>query len=423
MNTPSLTTPENSPADRLRGTPPSIWSDALLAALPYVLIGLAQGVPLVFSASELSDSASPPISIISGVFFALLILSLPVSFLLARAQNWPLWSASWVPLWALGVILFEEWARGWLTGKNTWFSLMDFLMVVVFPPVIAYGLVRVARAGRLKGILAALPIMLVAWVITNEFVPDAPEGIVSLSSWLVAGIIALLIVRSQRLDLALLSVIGLMLVSGWAHTWNGIYLGGMLPFSEPAPTPAAVFRAFVPLFSFVCAIGLGPQLAQALRELGLRGGLHEGLPAYRLSLGGIFLLILTALFYIHAQVNGGSAHTLWPTPDPVARLGAYPAVLWLSVIGLGFYVAGFILVFRAARQASRLPGRLPLVLLLFSLPGVPFTLFLASSSLGASQALNPPILGYILGPSWVALAISTILLWEHRVSRAGLLPH
>jgi len=116
------------------------------------------------------------------------------------------------------VILFEEWAWGWLTGKNTWFSLMDFLMVVVFPPVIAYGLVRVARAGRLKGILAALPIMLVAWVITNEFVPDAPEGIVSLSSWLVAGIIALLIVRSQRLDLALLSVIGLMLVSGWAHT-------------------------------------------------------------------------------------------------------------------------------------------------------------------------------------------------------------
>jgi len=197
----------------------------------------------------------------------------------------------------------------------------------------------------------------------------------------------------------------------------------MLPFSEPAPTPAAVFRAFVPLFSFICAIGLGPQLAQALRELGLRGGLYEGLPAYRLSLGGIFLLILTALFHIHAQVNGGSVHTLWPTPDPVARLGAYPAALWLSIIGLGFYIAGFILVFRAARRASRLPGRLPLVLLLFSLPGVPFTLFLASSSLGANQALNSPILGYILGPGWVALAVSTILLCERSASQTSPLPH
>lgn len=423
MNFPSLVTPENSPADRLRGNFSSSWSDALLAALPYGLIGLAQGVPLILSAAGLSESTSPPVSIISGIFFVLFILSLPASFLLARAQNWPLWSASWVPLWGLGVILLEEWLRRWLTGKNTWFPLMDVLMVVVFPPIIAYGLVRVTRTGRLKGILAALPIMLVSWIITNEFVPDVPEGIVSLSFWVSAGAIALFIVRSQRLDVALLSAIGLMLASGWAHTWNGIYLGGMLPFSEPAPTPAAVLRAFIPLFSMVCAIGLGPQLAQALRELGFCGRPDHGLPAYRLSLGGIFLLILATLFHIHARVNGGAAHTLWPIPDPLARLGTYPAVLWLGLVGLGVYIAGFIFVFRAARQAGRLPGWLPLILLLLSLPGVPFTLFLAASSMGASQALNPPILGYILGPGWVALAVSTILLWEHRMSRVSLLPH
>lgn len=418
-----MTTPENPPADRLPGNAPSIWSDALLAALPFMLIGLAQGIPPVLSAFGLSERASPPASIISGILFILFILSLPASFLLARAQNWPLWSASWAPLWVLGVILFEEWARGWLTGQNTWFPLMDFLMVVVFPPLIAWGLVHMARADRLKGILAALPVMLATWIITNEFVPDAPEGIVTLSSWALAGLTALLIVRSRRPDLALLSAVGLMLASGWAHTWNGTYLGGMLPFSEPAPTPAAVFRAFVPLFSFVCAIGLGPQLALVLRELGLRGGNYQGLSAYRLSLGGIFLLIMTVLFHIHARVNGGSAHTLWPTPDLFARLGTYPAALWLSLIGLGFYIAGFLLVFGAAHRASLLPGRLPLVLLFFSLPGVPFTLLLASASLGASQALNLPILGNILGLGWVALAVSTILLWNFRVSRVSLLPH
>ncbi|HCE17732.1 MAG TPA: hypothetical protein DEQ80_07725 [Anaerolinea thermolimosa] len=423
MSSFPLITSKNYPVEQLQGNLRSGWADALLAGLPFLLGGLAQGVPLVLSALEMTERTSSIPSILSTIFIGLFILSLPVSFLLARAQNWPLWSAGWVPFWVLGVIMFEEWMRGWITGDNEWFPLMDFLMLVVFPPVIAYGLVRVVRAGRLNGILAAMPVMLVSWIVTNEFVSNLPEGIVSLSSWFLAGIVAVLIVRFRGVTFALLSVTGLMLVSGWVHTWNGIYLGGMLPFSEPAPTPGAVFRAFVPLFSFICAIGLGPQLAQSLRDLGLRGGLDWGLPAYRLSLGGIFLMILSALFQIYAQVNGGALHALLPTPDLFARLGTYPAGLWLSLIGLGFYVAGFILVVRAARRGGNLPGWLPTILLFFSLPGVPITLYLASSSVGSIRAFLPPAVGNTLGLGWVAMALFALLFWLRGMSRLNLLPH
>ena len=59
-------------------------------------------------------------------------------------------------------------------GHHPNWSLVMALMII-------YGLYRIAARDRLRGLLAAVPVMMIVWMINLEFVPDGPEGI---NGWL-----------------------------------------------------------------------------------------------------------------------------------------------------------------------------------------------------------------------------------------------
>lgn len=415
----------------MRGDPRSSWSEAALAGLPHLMVGLVTGLPLLLGAAGWIDLTTPPGSTLWTVFGVLFLLAVLGSFVLViarrRAERLPLWAASWRPYWVMGAYAAVLLLQQWVTGDVGWFPLMDFLVYVIVPLLFAFGLYYAARADRLRGLLSALPCMVLPWLITNEFVPDGPEGLVTLGSWLLAGLAAMVIVRSQRLGAGLAIALGVVVLGGFAHARNGIYLGGMLPFSEPGPSLKAVIDAYVPILAVTCAMGLGPQLARSLRELGLRGALQGGIWAYRLSLAGILIAMLGMLLRINSVINGtglwGPYPALRPLIDWVMRLGLYPDVTWLVVVGGVIYAAGFVFTVRAAGKAGGLPGWPVVGLLFLALPGVPLTLYFAGVFVGTYDLTTlPRVLQHIIELAWIVLALVSVVAWTRRMKDWAALP-
>ena len=395
------------------------WGSALLAGLPHLLVGLVQGLPLLLSAAGWVDPASSLGSLIMTFQGTVLVLALLGSLVLVWTQRrqgqLPPWAASWYAYWMLGLIIAVSQARNLLTGDDGRSPLTDFLMYVILPLGLAYGLYRTARADRLRGLLAALPVMLIPWVVTNEFVPDGPEGVVWLSAWLLSALAAALIVRWQRLSAGLALVLAVVLVTGFAFARNGIYLGGMLPFSEPAPSLKAVLNAYIPMLAAVCAVGLGPQMACSLRELGLRGAQYGGKWAYRLSLAGVLLVLMGVLLRINAVLNGSTLWAAYPVLRPLvellSKLSLSSNVTWLMAFGLVLYSVGFIFTVNAAYHAEMLPAWPAVLLLYLVVAGVPISLYFGNAFLGYDLSSVPEVVRNAFELAWIAAAFFSVMHW------------
>lgn len=400
------------------GPAPS-WRHALLAGLPHLLVGLVQGLPLLLSAAGWVKPGSSLGSFIMtalGVGLMLAILaSLILVWIQSRQGQPPPWAASWYAYWMLGLIIVVVQARNLMAGDDGRSPLADFLVFVVLPLGLAYGLYRAARADRLRGLLAALPVMLILWVATNEFVPDGPEGAVWLAAWLSSALAAALIVRWQRLSAGLTLVLAVVLVTGFAFARNGIYLGGMLPYSEPGPSLKAVLNVYIPMLAVACTVGLGPQLARSLRELGLRGAQHAGRWAYRLSLAGILLALMGVMLRVNDLLNGSTLWAAYPVLRPLveflAKLSLSPNETWLMALGLVLYSVGFIFTVNAAYHAKMQPAW-PVVLLLYLVvAGIPVCLYFGNAFLGYGLSSVPEVVRNAFELAWIAAAFFSVMHW------------
>ena len=229
------------------------------------MAGLVSGLPYFFAGQDQINGGSNLISVLAVSVEVLMVLS---SVILVWRSGWPSWSASWYPYWGLvllmGVLSFPA-----LLGKEPSVVTNNWVGYVVLPVILAYLLYRVARVDRIRGLLAALPVMVACWIPMLEFVPDVPRGASWVGCWLLAGLAAIGILRLNNLESGLALSLGIAALAGTVYASLGIYLGGMLPFSEPGPSPLAAFRAYVPTLLFVWGLALGPQLACTLRELSL----------------------------------------------------------------------------------------------------------------------------------------------------------
>jgi hypothetical protein len=64
-----------------------------------------------------------------------------------------------------------------LEQGNNWEEVSDLLIQLIIPLGIAYLLYRITRHDRIRGLLAAMPLMMVVWTIYLEFVSDKLEGV------------------------------------------------------------------------------------------------------------------------------------------------------------------------------------------------------------------------------------------------------
>jgi hypothetical protein len=194
-----------------------------------------------------------------------------------------------------------------------------------------------------------------------------------------------LMLRTKRFTPAIGLAMVVPILGGFPFTYLGVYMGGTLPFSEPRPSLQEVFKQYIPFLAMVLVIGLGPQLAIKLREVGRESAKAGGKIFYRLALGGLLVgLVLTLLQW--AIISNGLNIVM--TARQVILIAA-----------LVLYLAGFTLLVWAVMHSDGLSRDNSLVLRLPSLfillPCVPAVMLLAIPNviMGSSQE------------SWLYLAV------------------
>lgn len=401
--------------DRLPGAP---WGQSLLAGLPHLLVGLVSTLSGILVALGL---IAPDSLLASGLTLALVLAFVATGLgLLALAwrQGWPRWAASWYTYWALGVlglalISVQFIALGRTASFTSIFSLLPVFLLA------AYILYRLSRSDPLRALLAALPIVLMLWMTLLEFVPNLIRSATQMFAWLLAALTATLIVRRGRPDLALILALLFSLLAGLPYAYDGIFLGGALPFSAPGPSAAEVTKVWLPYWLATSTLLVGPWLGRAHRLLGLRAGRFGGV-FYRLALLSLLLVILSVLGSF-ALATSDQLFTQNPTWLDWIRLGAYGALLvYLMAYGL--------LLLAAMRSDAHLPLPLTAGLLLASL-GLPLALIFGAFNgfrylppglpLGLSNTLEISIwLEIGAGILWLLLSAWTLIRIEQEIKKA-----
>ena len=178
-------------------------------------------------------------------------------------------------------------------GNN--YGIYNLAQTILIPLVLAYFLYKITCKDRLRGILAAIPAMILIWTYFLEFVPALHQSLAWGWIFLLAFIAAILILRTKHLSAALVLAMAVPILGGFPFSYLGVYQGGTLPFSELGPSLLEAVRQYIPFAVMVLSFVLAPQLAVKLRETGSDVAKAGGKIFYRLALGGILLGIVWAL--------------------------------------------------------------------------------------------------------------------------------
>ena len=378
----SQMTPQAAGGDSLGNpgspTPRGSWLDAFLTGLPQFLLGLVSGLPLLLAAAGIGGENSV-FSVALGILAGLTVLgSIIAYFRLGR----PRWAAAWYFYWFLMAVIlivgFFEWAFPKLELKDI---VNGSLFLSLCCLALAFVLYHITIRDRLRGLLAAAPLMVGLWMINLEFVPDGPEGINWLVTSLLAGLICMAVLRLNRPDHGLILVVCMAALVGLPYAYLGIYMGGTLHFSEPGPNLRAVLSSFAPQFGVTAALAIGPQLAVTLREIGRRSG-AGGKLAYRLALLGLLLSMAVAVLALISSTSNESFYMI------THYLNAQTLIQITFLLGLLLFALGYFLLLSAVHRSPRpLPGAWAEVLLFVSALCVPFMLSFYLYPIGLSQTL------------------------------------
>ncbi len=155
--------------DRISGRRTPGWSEALLAALPYLLFGIFEILGSWLNATSVITPENKGMEWLNYAGLASLAGVVLATLILAWRRGWPLWSASWylfytMPLLGLLVGLVAQ----NLDPFSALGQIAGFLIGMVF---IAGLLYTITRFDRLRGMLAALPILFLLWMPNLEQTP------------------------------------------------------------------------------------------------------------------------------------------------------------------------------------------------------------------------------------------------------------
>jgi hypothetical protein len=389
---------------------PGSWHDAILAGIPHLLLWSLILLPELLFAAGLLSSEDPTMEVFYYVLTVGVILVLISALIIAWRRGWPRWSASWYPyFWGLAIPVFTVLSKYWdaISQANI---LGEIIIQVIIPLVIAWGLYRVTRQDRVKGLLTALPFMIVLWQPMHEFVPARFTVLLNFGMMTITALVAATILRLGSWQTGVWLVIGAGLLVGFPNAYIGIYHGGMLPYTAPGPNLVEVMRSYIPHLLAVSTLVIGPLLARSFREIGMRSG-TTGRWSYRLSLFGLLLVLAGNLssFFI------GTDDRLWTLRQEVLQL-----INFMVDLGVLFYLIGVLVLGLTALRLKTLPGRMTSLLLALLPLGLPLVLMLPlmygmrvipqGMPYGLPQ-LNriPTILVFTFGLSWLMLVVRLII--------------
>ena len=370
------------------------WGASLLAGLPNLLMGmLLVSSTLIGEVKGINQNAFGQLQI--GVMSLLLLGVL----LFSIYKGWRRWSASWLVYMFMFAVILLGLAANFLASSNTASNGWVFgVQTMAFPLLLAYLLYKIACTDRLRGLLAAVPPMVLMWSYFQEFVPALPKALAWGWIFMLAFGASVMMLRTQRFTTALGLAMIAPVLGGFPFAYLGVYMGGTLPFSEPGPSLLEVCRQYLPFLAAVLSIALGPQLAVKLRAVGRKSSGGAGEVFYRLALGGVLLgLALTLLQW--NIVSGG-------TPGWMHILLGVRQV-WLIAAAV-LYLAGLLSLMWAALVSSDHLAVLRLAALLFLLPGVPVVLFLVMPNAALSRSpydwlLPVAEIVWVLAAAWAAI--------------------
>ena len=366
MGDPIQSTTNEQGADPLAGksSPAAGWGEMILAALPFLLILLADVAPKLLVKSGLLAWEGAALRYLNTGLTVLLVGCLLVVFFLAWRRRWPVWSATWIPVFCVPLLLLSVGMFNLLTqGQISLTISQDMLIYVWIPLFIAVLLYLVTRLDPLRGLLAALPVIYMLWNPNMESVPDSIEAAVKLPSLVLICLTILFILRRADWRSGLYAILGMNLVVGALFSYAGTYYGGTLPFTASGPNLVEVARSLLPQYIATGAILLGPLFAWRFRQEGRSAG-RGGVIAYHLALAGLLLVIMANLASLSLQMMA----------DRPGSAGSSMAPLIL--LGLGLYLVGIVWLYRYRTFPRTASGWAEGILLPLLPLGIPIALML-----------------------------------------------
>jgi len=403
MGDPIQSTTNEQGADPLAGksSPAAGWGEMILAALPFLLILLADVVPKLLVKSGLLAWEGAALRYLNTGLTVLLVGCLLVVFFLAWRRRWPAWSATWIPVFCVPLLLLSVGLFNLLTqGQISLTISQDMLIYVWIPLFIAVLLYLVTRLDPLRGLLAALLVIYMLWNPNMESVPDSIEAAVKLPSLVLICLTILFILRRADWRSGLYAILGMNLVVGALFSYAGTYYGGTLPFTASGPNLVEVARSLLPQYIATGAILLGPLFAWRFRQEGRSAG-RGGVIAYHLALAGLLLVIMANLASLSLQMMA----------DRPGSAGSSMAPLIL--LGQGLYLVGIVWLYRYRTFPRTASGWAEGILLPLLPLGIPIALMLpfitwrwpVSNLYGIPLLwVLPQTLSLSLGLAWLGLS-------------------
>ena len=262
--------------------PLSRWNTAV-AALPYFLFALFLSVSTLYYL--FGQTTTPIISFLLGYGFLFVLLFM---LIIAWWRGWPAWSVSWLGFlsFVLLVLFLPRQLFDQLHSGNSQTQMFQMIMTEVgfallWLLVLYALLVRWPRSG----LVAMLPIFGIAWVFYLEFVPEIISTAVLVVTWVLLGIVVIILLRWQHhvWDVWLLYLAAI--VVGAIYVFAGHFLTEMQVRDGTLPRMGAdllinLLPALVPL--------VGVLLLHTLR-LWSRANGRTAVGSYRLIGAGVLL--------------------------------------------------------------------------------------------------------------------------------------
>jgi hypothetical protein len=342
------------------------WGEALLAALPYLLIGILEVVISLLTETGGLSLQSEQVVRLNYALLIFLVGTLLPTLVVAWWRQWPLWSASWYLFYALPLF----WLLVWLVPRaldpfSALGQIAGFLLGMV---LIAGLLYRISRLDRLRGILAALPILYFLWLpnleqTPNHIIPLPIMIFVEASSAVIVALAIIAMVRLRDWRIGFWIALAAFLAVGLQYSYVGIYYGGALPNVAPGPSPVEVVKSFLPQYFAAFSILVGPLFARLFRGIGRSSG-AAGKVGYHLALLALLAIITASLVGLGIRVGD-----FFGDPGPT-----FIVLEWVISLGLAGYAVSLGVLYLSARRSGALPDAIGLVLLAILPMAMPLTM-------------------------------------------------